>query len=123
MIIDNLIAKYLERIKESIHHFNKLHACVYNIVPPVQKDTVENSVGYPFLGSDEYRKAYHLYFNSRLKEKCAEYGFIFFDIYDKYCDENGFLNKQLSDGIVHIGNGIFIREFIEQQLLPNLQAT
>jgi len=120
MIIDDMIANYLARIKESVSHFSKIHVCVYNIIPPMQKDAVKDNPDYPFLGSDEERKSYYLYFNSKCKEKCAEYGFIFFDIYDKYCDENGFLNKRLSDGTVHIGNGLFIHEFIQHHLLPNL---
>lgn len=60
------------------------------------------------LGSDEERNTYVLYFNKRLKEKCIEYGFHFFDIYDHYTDEEGFLRRDLSDGNVHIGNGEFI---------------
>jgi hypothetical protein len=66
------------------------------------------------LGDDEERKKYVLYFNSKLKEKCADNDFTFFDIYDKYTDEEGFLKRELSDGNVHIGDGTFIREFLER---------
>jgi hypothetical protein len=52
-----------------------------------------------------------------LKEKCFEKGYVFFDVYDKYADENGFLRKDLSDDNVHIRNGIYITEFINNYLL------
>ena len=108
-IINNIIDNYFEAIKLK-------NICVYNVVPPVQKyNTIEN-LEYPYLGSDEERKKYVLYFNKKLKEKCIENNYIFFDIYDKYIDENGFLNKLLSDGNVHIKEDIFIKTFIQNNL-------
>ena len=71
----------------------------------------------PFLGTDEERKSYVLYFNKILKEKCIENNFIFFDIYDKYLDINGFLRKDLSDDNVHIKNGKYITDFIIEHLI------
>ena len=53
----------------------------------------------------------------KLKEKCIEKEYIFFDIYNNYIDENGYLRKDLSDGIVHIGNGIYISNFIKENNL------
>ena len=91
--------------------------CVFNIVPPVQKDTVLEDPDYPFLGTDEERKKYVLYFNKKLKEECIKKNYIFFDIYDNYCDENGYLIKDLSDGRVHIRNGVYIKNFIYKFLL------
>ena len=52
-----------------------------------------------------------------VKEKCKENNWIFFDVYDSYCDNNGYLSKNLSDGNVHIKNGIFIKKFIIDYLL------
>jgi hypothetical protein len=69
------------------------------------------------LGTDEERKQYVLYFNEKLKEKCIEKEYIFFDIYNNYIDENGYLRKDLSDGNVHIGNGIYISNFIKENNL------
>jgi hypothetical protein len=68
------------------------------------------------LWTDEERKQYVLYFNKKLKEKCIENNYIFFDIYNNYIDENGFLRKDLSDGSVHIGNGIYINNFTHLNL-------
>tara|TARA_Y100000996_G_C22057656_1_gene451849 strand:- start:275 stop:475 length:201 start_codon:yes stop_codon:yes gene_type:complete len=62
-------------------------------------------------------KKYVLYFNEKLKEKCIEKEYIFFDIYNNYIDENGYLRKDLSDGSVHIGNGIYISNFIKDNNL------
>ena len=77
---------------------------------------MENSY-YPYLGTDEERKQYVLYFNKKLKEKCIENNYIFFDIYNNYTDENGFLRKNLSDGNVHIAKGIHISNFIKENNL------
>jgi len=69
------------------------------------------------LGTDEERKHYTLYFNEKLKEKCIEKEYIFFDIYNNYIDENGYLRKDLNDSIVHIGNGDYISNFIKENNL------
>ena len=69
------------------------------------------------MGTDEERKSYVLYFNEKIREKCIEKGYIFFDIYDKYTDENGFLRKELSDGNVHIRDGTYISKFITENKL------
>ena len=118
-IIDNIIYNYFEAINLNLTNANiKLkNICVFNIVPPVQKDTVLEDPDYPFLGTDEERKTYVLYFNKKLKEECIKKNYIFFDIYDNYCDENGYLIKDLSDGRVHIRNGVYISEFINKFLL------
>ena len=66
------------------------------------------------MSSDEERKTYCLYFNNKIKEKCIENNYIFFDVYDKYTDNNGFLNKNLSDNGIHILNGVYLTTFIEE---------
>ena len=66
------------------------------------------------MGSDDVRKQYALYFNKTLKEKCAAYNYVFFDVYDKYADDNGFLRKELSDNSVHIHDGVHITRFIQE---------
>jgi hypothetical protein len=58
-----------------------------------------------------------LYFNEKLREKCIEKEYTFFDVYDNYIDENGFLRKDLSDGNVHIRNGVYISNFISDKKL------
>lgn len=116
-VINEIVARYFVRIREAVERIGKLKVCIYNVVPPVQKFNEEQNPEYPHLGTDEERKTYVLYFNKKLKEKCREYGYVFFDIYDKYTDSNGFLKRELSDGRIHIANGIHIRNFINQNRL------
>ena len=124
-IIDNIVDKYFEGIQMNvlISELKLKNVCVYNVVPPIQKNNqvdkddmyyLENP--YVLLATDEERKQYTLYFNKKLKEKCIEYNYIFFDIYDKYMDEAGFLRKDLSDGNIHIGNGTHIISFKNKNL-------
>ena len=118
-IINNIVDNYFEAIElnVTISQIKLKNVCVYNVVPPVQKyNTLENDA-YPYLGTDEERKQYTLYFNEKLKEKCIEKEYIFFDIYNNYIDEFGFLKKDLSDGNVHISNGTYITNFINENIL------
>jgi len=118
-IIDNIIYNYFEAINLNLTNSNiKLkNICIFNVVPPVQKYNCYENPSYPFLGTDEERKSYVLYFNKKLKEECIKKNYIFFDVYDNYCDENGYLIKNLSDDNVHIKNGIYITNFINKFLL------
>lgn len=117
-IIDNIIKEYILAIKINLDVLKiKLkNVCIYNVVPPVKKINTEENRYYPYLGTDEERKKYVIYFNKCLKEMCLENKWIFFDIYDDYIDNEGFLNKKLSDGNVHIKNGIFLNKFINNNL-------
>ncbi len=118
-IIDNIVENYFEAIELNINtsQIKLKNVCVYNVVPPIEKyNTPENSQ-FPYLGTDEERKQYTLYFNKKIKEKCFEKKYIFFDIYNNYIDKNGFLRKDLSDGNVHIANGVYISNFINEYLL------
>ena len=119
IIINEIVDNYVKAIKINILN-SKLklkHICIYNVVPPVQKYNTYENKEYPYLGSDEDRKQYVLYFNKILKKKCNENKWIFFDIYNKYTDKFGYLNKELSDGNVHINNGVYIQEFITNTLM------
>ena len=104
-IIKPIVDLYFEGIQEIVSEIKNLNIYIYNVVPPIEIDeTVWNNPEYPFLGTNEERKLYALYFNECIREKCKEYGYGFFDIYDKYTDSNGFLLKSESDLNVHILN-------------------
>lgn len=126
-IIDNLVESYFEAIKENVNMFTNITTLVYNIIPPtnvllhVTEEQVikhiyikEKDDSIPWKGTNDDRKKYHLYFNIKLKEKCFENGYIFFDVYDKYCDDNGFLLRNYCDGNIHIDDPIFLNQFIEK---------
>ena len=116
-IIDSIVNNYFTQIKKAVDTFDKLRTVIYNVVPPIQKHNISENPTFPFLGTDVERKAYVLYFNKKLQEKCIEYNFIFFDVYNNYIDTNGFLNKSLSDGNVHIRDGVYLKLFIKNNLL------
>ena len=119
MIINEIIHNYINAIKINLENCNvKLkNICVFNIPPTPQKKQVKSKVNFPLLGTDEERKSYATYFNKCLKDKCNENKWIFFDVYDSYCDNNGFLNKKYSDGDDHILNSCFIKKFINDNHL------
>lgn len=116
-IIDSIVENYILMILDNTKRFENLKICVYNVPPPVHKHNCLENSEQPFLGSDEDRQKYVLYFNIKLKQICEKNNFIFFDIYNKYIDECGFLNKHLSDNNVHIQNGKFIEEFLNNIIL------
>jgi hypothetical protein len=118
-VIDYIVDTYIKQIKLTVEPFTNIKTCVYNIVPPVEKDSIIQSNDFPCLGTDDERQKYVLYFNKKLKEKCSEYNYIFFDVYDKYTDEKGFLNKELRDDI-HIRDGIHIKSFLENIMNESL---
>jgi len=118
-VINNMIDNYFEAIElnVSISKIKLKNVCVYNVVPPIKKSNTWENPEYPYVGTDEERKQYVLYFNSKIKEKCIEKEYIFFDIYDNYSDADGFLRKDLSDDNVHIRNGVYINNFIKENKL------
>lgn len=117
-IIDFIVNKYFEAIRLNVEALSiKVKGvCVYNIVPPVEKNTIVENKDWPFIGSDEERLEYVKYFNKKLMEKCKDYNYIFIDIYDKVSDSRGFLRKDKSDGNLHIGSGTPIQEFLRDDI-------
>jgi hypothetical protein len=81
---------YFLQIQKAINSlgFTKIKTCVYNVVPAIQKYNTHEDYEYPFLGTDGERKDYVLYCNKKIGEKCIEYGYIFFNIYNNYIDKN-----------------------------------
>lgn len=115
-VISDIVDKYFEAIKTNVMvcGVKFKNVCVYNVVPAVEKYNTSENVEYPYLGTDEERRTYVQYFNEKIKEKCIENGYVFFDVYEKYADDNGFLRKDLSDGHVHIRDGTHIIDFIRE---------
>lgn len=119
--IDVLVKNYFETIKLNVGLHNPSLVYVYNVVPPIEREKpknlgLEGKSILPSLGTDEDRKKYTIYMNSKLKEFCKINGYIFLDVYNKYIDKNGFLIDELSDNNCHIKNPIYIIEFLEKKL-------
>lgn len=72
IIIDEIIDNYFNAISINIKQYSKLNVCVYNVVPPGRKKNLGPNHNYPYLGTDDERKQYYLYFNNQLKKKCLE---------------------------------------------------
>lgn len=112
-VINSIVAAYVDAIEENVALLGlQIRISLFNIPPPVRKGTVWNNPEFPFVGSDEERKIYVSIFNQCLKRVCDEKGFIFFDVFDAYCDGNGFLRGDMSDGNVHIADGRFLESFL-----------
>lgn len=114
-IIDDIVAKYFECIKLNAERYdaaNPLKIWVYSVPPPAYRDSIMEQDKFPVSASDDERKQYVLYFNSKLREVCQKYAYGFFDVHDAYADKNGMLNRELSDGTVHIRDSRYIIEFI-----------
>lgn len=116
-VIDYVATSYFKAIKENVSNYSNLKTCVYNVVPPSKCFNVGPNHPYPFIGTDDERKTYHMYMNTKLKELCNEHNFIYFDIYNDTCDDEGFLKKEYSDGQVHLRNTEHSTEFIIKHLL------
>lgn len=123
VIIDELILDYVSGIKTVVDALGKKlkNICIYNCIPTIKEETRKklNWNGHPFPceGSSEDRKIYTLYFNEKAKQICKDNQFIFFDIFDKIIDNNGYLKSELSDGNSHLLDGKALNEFIDTFLL------
>ena len=110
-VIDDLIKNYFETVNLLVKDSGlKLYVYIYNVIPPLKKDNLTDA-NRPIIASKEDRLKFCKYFNKRAKQQCAENGFGFFDIYDKYADEEGYLIESLSDGYFHIINHEHIENF------------
>lgn len=115
--VDLLVEKYFANIVENVKKCENITVFVYNVVPPLERELdinkwVEIGNELPSLGTDEDRKKYTNYMNIKLKENCVKHNFIFFDVYNKYANDKGFLNQEYSDGNCHINNPIYMKEFL-----------
>jgi hypothetical protein len=119
--INSLVEGYFHTININVESHNPSLIYIYNIVPPIEREKPENlrlkgKSALPALGTDEDRKKYTLYMNSKLKELSHKYGYIFLDVYNKYSDDNGFLLPTLSDNNCHIKDPTYITEFLKKKL-------
>lgn len=119
-IIKEIVSNYAKTIRINLKNIKdknqveNLKVFLFNVVPPVRKHCTKEHKAYPYLGTDEERKQYVLFFNKQLKKICRKNKFLFLDVYQDYVDEEGFLKKSLSDGTVHIQDMTHIRSFLKK---------
>lgn len=116
--INSLIEMYITNIKHNTRECDDITIIIHNIVPHLYTDPP--LPGVPRIGQPEDVKKYTLYANKKLEEKCAENGWTFMDTYEKYCNQQGFLDPQYSDDICHISNPIYNQEWLEDFLKDKL---
>jgi hypothetical protein len=123
-VIETLVEKYVDtvvsdtlKIPSGTRFFvvNTRNICIFNVPPPF-KNHVTSNINLPILGSDEERVKYARYFNECAKRECDKHNLTFIDVYDKYCDEEGFIKPELSDGKNHILDQKYVIDFLEQQV-------
>jgi hypothetical protein len=115
-LIEQIVDSYIDAIKENIKNFSDLKVMIYNIPPTLRKSYENRNDLFPMIGTDEERIIYIKYMNDKLREQCEINKFIFFDVYDSYVGEDGFMKFELSDGCIHINNPIYIDEFLKKIL-------
>lgn len=92
---------------------------VFNVVPTLKVwgPFIKNKGAWIHVGTDEERKGYTIAMNNLLREYCEERDYIFVDVYDAYCTEEGYLNKEMSDHSVHIKNPQPVIDFLKKNVL------
>jgi hypothetical protein len=116
-IIDELVSKYFETIKNNVIIYGKI--VIVAIIPTTQQNELESIHGpilheYPFVGTDENRVRYTKKMNELMNKYCKKKNYIFFNPYDEYTREDGTLKYELSDTYGHLGQNVyFLEQFIE----------
>ena len=124
--IKNIVDGYIKTVQLNHKNLNLHTSVIYNVIPPC-KMTTDNKIHgqIPFLGTNEDRKKYTLYFNKLLKQECLKYDILFFDIYDMLVSEDGFLDSSISnnDGI-HVDSSLQnTKDIISDFIVKNLPIT
>ena len=122
--IDELVKSYFETIKINVGKHAPSKVYVYNVVPPIEREHPDNlwmigKSALPALGTDVDRQLYTKYMNNKLKEYCDLNNFYFFNVYDKYVDDKGFLITELSDNNCHIKNPVYMQELLIEKIQNN----
>lgn len=110
------VERYVQALLANLERLPRLRLCVYNIPPPIRKAGKLENPEYPYLGTDEERRAYVNCMNELLAAQCARHGLIFVDVAREYADEHGYLRDSQSDGNVHIADPVPLRRFLDLHL-------
>lgn len=116
-VIDEIVNDYFIALMENEKLVPGVRMAVYNVVPPCSQLDSPVDPAYPYTGNDDDRKAYARYFNEGFAWNCNELGWLFVDVYNRYTNAQGFLDKKYSDGHVHVTDPVFIEEFLREHAL------
>lgn len=97
-VLDDLVKHYIDLIitnQEQRQCFSVIAA----IVPPC--DFIENP-DFPFYGPIEERVMIQQQLNTKLKLACQEKNLLYLDYVDMFCNPDGTLKYEMSDGHVHL---------------------
>jgi hypothetical protein len=114
-IIEKLVSDYLNTVILNRQSYKDLICIVYLVVPP--SDNVYNP-NFPRYGTLDDRVMITRKINEKLLLEAKKNNIGTLDVYNQFCDSNGALKKEVSDGGVHISptsNGI-IREKLHEIL-------
>jgi hypothetical protein len=98
-VIHDLADKYMSILKRNSVTHKYIGAT--SIMPAMRFDSEKNNPEYPFRGEDDDRRDWTLLFNDLLRQRTAQEGLLFLDIFSYYADSEGFLDPAKSDGNVH----------------------
>lgn len=102
IIIDRLAMAYINTIVANKKLIPNVTYAIMSVLPPTDQG-FNSSV--PYYGTLADRIQITNFLNRKLNKLCQENGLIFLDIAYLYSDQDGALKVELSDGIVHVGEG------------------
>jgi hypothetical protein len=125
-ITDTLVNNFIDSILENIKQYSKMYIIICCIPPPIDQLYYESVNGklssdfpVPFVGTNQERVLYTKKMNAKLKQKCNENDFLFFDYYDYYSTSDGLLKIEYSDNIVHIQDNTYLLEKFKELIHIN----
>lgn len=118
--INNIVNNFFKVLNQNVKILPNTQCCVFNIIPPTKNTgKLEKLEGFT-EEIDSLRLKHTLYMNQELKRMCSffkSYKYIFFDVYNKYADKEGYLKEMFVHDGLHIVNPIYYTEFIKNRLL------
>lgn len=117
-IITKMIPAYYDAIKQNVDKLNaklttdtKKHGNMRNghinvyvqfVVPPMKQ--YGKRFPYPVLGTCKDRLNYVRTFNTLARKLSRKYNYRFINLYNEYSDKEGYMLREKSDGLLHIGD-------------------
>lgn len=97
----SLGTRYVEAVRSKAGGIDVADVVVCSVPPPAENSARANEQ-YPFVGSWRQRVHLHKVLNETLLRECHGSDILFLDFAGRFATEEGVLNKDLSDGSVHI---------------------